>query len=757
METQIPKTILLVEDDPISAKLVTRMVEKMGYHMSKSLATGEEAIELVQVSCPDLILMDIHLEGQLDGIETAQKIKELADVPIIYLTALGDPVTVQRAVSTEPFGYIMKPVQEPMLKSAIELAFIKLRGYQYVNDSRKWMANILNNINDALIVVDHKGKVSYINHAGFDSLPIHFEQSIGKPFHQIIPLFSDHHHIAFTNRQGDRRYIDLSYSLLMDSGSFEGVLWVIRDMTEHVLAKEALQLDESRLETLYAMTQMINKPNHTIIDFALEECVRLTRSRLGFLGFVNDQQDHLEIHSWSKKLLESDPERFSHTNPSVKRMPILDNVLQQRKTIIRNRLNKEDIISLPDGHIDLVRFMVIPIFDGPKMVAVASVANKVLAYNDADVRQITLLLNGMWRILEKKRIDDEVAYMSIHDSLTGLYNRGYFEEEMKRLSNGRQNPIGLIICDVDGLKTINDTYGHAFGDQLLVDAAKVLKASFRMGDMIARIGGDEFAILVPKTTEESMKRACQRLTAATDTHNRDNPDLPLHFSMGYSIRSYKQTSMESLFLAADNQMYQDKALKKQMVISPLTSTLCQIMEERGFFPKSYGDLLERWALVLAKEMEAPTTLLKDLPRFSRIHDIGKVGIPEKIVLKPTPLTDREFRKMIEHTEIGHKIAVSTPDLVSIADWVLNHHEWWNGKGYPNKLRGEEIPLACRLLSVVDTYLDMIYPWPHKKAAKWFLAYEHLQKHSGTQFEPRIVEVFLRMIRSHKQLQHLVIE
>jgi diguanylate cyclase (GGDEF)-like protein len=168
-------------------------------------------------------------------------------------------------------------------------------------------------------------------------------------------------------------------------------------------------------------------------------------------------------------------------------------------------------------------------------------------------------------ITERKLAEAQLKYLSLHDSLTGLYNRAYFDEEMRRLESGRNRPFAIIVCDIDGLKQVNDTMGHQAGDKLLVAAAKVIKESFRCEDLIARIGGDEYAIILPNSDLTAANFASSRLRAAVDLYNENHPSLPLSISVGCAASSDDTVYVSEIFKEADDKMYKEKLYRKKKI------------------------------------------------------------------------------------------------------------------------------------------------------------------------------------------------
>lgn len=349
-----------------------------------------------------------------------------------------------------------------------------------------------------------------------------------------------------------------------------------------------------------------------------------------------------------------------------------------------------------------------------------------------------------------KRAEEQLKYLSLHDSLTGLYNRTYFEQEMRRFKNIQYAPFGIILCDVDGLKLINDTMGHDSGDKLLMTVANVLRKTFRSDDVVARIGGDEFAVLLPKSAINVVERAAARLRDAVSQHNLENPKILLSISLGFAVSDEIPADLDKVFKEADNNMYRTKLHHSQSARSAIVQTLMKALEARDFVTEGHVDRLQNLVAAVGSTLGLPERSIGDLRLLAQFHDIGKVGIPDRILFKKGPLTAKEFAEMKQHSEIGHRIALSAPDLVPIADWVLKHHEWWNGKGYPLGLKGEEIPLECRILAIADAYDAMTNDRPYRKAMSSSRAIAELKKCAGTQFDPHLVMMFVQHLENQKQ-------
>jgi len=348
-------------------------------------------------------------------------------------------------------------------------------------------------------------------------------------------------------------------------------------------------------------------------------------------------------------------------------------------------------------------------------------------------------------ITNRKEMEDKLNYLALHDKVTGLYNRVYFEDKLQQLTNNGQMPIGIIMCDVDGLKLVNDTFGHQAGDHLLASAAKIIATCIAGKGEVARVGGDEFAVIIEKRDRMQIEEICHCINEGVKAFCNENTEVPMSISTGLSIRTHPEQSMVDVFKAADDNMYRQKLYSSQSVRSSIVQTLGKALEARDFVTSGHADRLQHLIVKLAMAVGLGDSRLSDLRLFGNFHDIGKVGIADEILFKPGRLTKDEFEIMKRHCEIGYRIALSSGDLAPIADWILKHQEWWNGQGYPLGIKGEEIPLACRILSIVDAYDAMTNDRPYRAAMHHGAAIVELERCAGTQFDPSLVGVFKQLV------------
>jgi diguanylate cyclase (GGDEF)-like protein/PAS domain S-box-containing protein len=344
----------------------------------------------------------------------------------------------------------------------------------------------------------------------------------------------------------------------------------------------------------------------------------------------------------------------------------------------------------------------------------------------------------------RRQLEEGLEFLRMRDPLTGVFNRSYFETDMLRGQAGEHAGIGMFVCDVDGLKLINDTLGHRQGDDLLRKVAGILAAGVDLPDYVARIGGDEFAVVLREPTRERMEELYAYYCAQVADYNDHNPHLPLSLSLGWAMGAGNYRT-EYVFKEADNNMYRQKLHQSQSVHGAIVQTMMKALEERDHITEGHADRLGNLMEKMGRQLMLPQGTLADLRLLAKFHDIGKVGIPDSILNKPGRLTDEEMAVMQRHCEIGYRIAKASPDLEPIADWILKHQEHWNGGGYPLGLAGESIPLECRILGIVDAFDAMTNDRPYRKAMPPEAALAELRRCAGRQFDPNLVELFISLV------------
>lgn len=350
-------------------------------------------------------------------------------------------------------------------------------------------------------------------------------------------------------------------------------------------------------------------------------------------------------------------------------------------------------------------------------------------------------------ITATKKAEEELIYLSYHDQLTELFNRRYFEIQTRKYDNSNTLPLSVITGDINGLKMINNAFGNAEGDRLIVDTAKIIKSCCRDGDIPARTGGGDFKILMPKTDFETAFSVLKEIQKACDVHNAklSNEAYFINISMGFATKTDAEESFDSVMKIAENYMYQRKLLENKSSRSSIIASITATMYAKSQETEEHCGRLVEISKMIGEALKLSERELDELALLAKLHDIGKVGIPERILLNPGKLSEAEWAEMKKHPEVGYRIALAAPELEPIAEYILYHQEHWDGKGYPKNLAGEKIPLLSRIIAIADAYDAMTQDRVYRKAITHEAALEEIKKNAGTQFDPQIAMLFIEVV------------
>lgn len=345
-------------------------------------------------------------------------------------------------------------------------------------------------------------------------------------------------------------------------------------------------------------------------------------------------------------------------------------------------------------------------------------------------------------ITKQKQREEHIRYLNDHDQLTGLYNRKYFEEAIERIDNEKNLPISIIIGDINGLKLVNEAYGTDKGDELLKSVANILQAHSKAGDILTRIGGDEFALILPRTSYQDAQEYIKEIEKACNEYSN------LSLSLGCATKKAKYELISNTIKDAEDNMLLNKLLQSHSFHSNLIASLKATLYAKSQETEEHAQRLIKYSRLIGKELDLPDTTLNELELLCTLHDIGKIGIDDSILKKAGPLTYEEWEEMKRHPEIGYRIAMASPELRSIANYILCHHERWDGTGYPQGLKAEEIPLNSRIIAVIDAFDAMTNERCYQSKKSFAEAIQELRKCAGTQFDPNIVEIFIDILKTY---------
>jgi diguanylate cyclase (GGDEF)-like protein/PAS domain S-box-containing protein/putative nucleotidyltransferase with HDIG domain len=350
------------------------------------------------------------------------------------------------------------------------------------------------------------------------------------------------------------------------------------------------------------------------------------------------------------------------------------------------------------------------------------------------------LVGVTFNIDARKRAEEKILYLSYHDSLTGLYNRRYYEAELRRLDTKRNLPITLIMIDANGLKLVNDAFGHQAGDKLLQKTAAILKKQCRSDEIVARVGGDEFVILLPKTDRDDGQRVVDRINKAVS--GKKGKTEILSISIGIATKDDASKDMREVFKEAEDDMYRHKLSDSASMRSRTIDLILESLYEKNNREMHHSKRVSELCGSIASALQLSNDNINLLKLAGLMHDIGKIGIPDSILNKDGRLTNEEWDEVKRHSEVGYRILSSVTEFSEISEYVLSHHERWDGTGYPQGLQGEAIPRMSRIIALADAYDAMTSDRSYRKGLSQQEAAAEILKCAGKQFDPEIAKIFL---------------
>lgn len=350
-------------------------------------------------------------------------------------------------------------------------------------------------------------------------------------------------------------------------------------------------------------------------------------------------------------------------------------------------------------------------------------------------------------ITERKQSEKRLRYLSEVDSLTNLYNRYSFEEKLKELDKEEYLPLGIIMGDVNGLKIINDTFGHLEGDKLIVNTADILREI--CGEYIFRWGGDEFIVLLPNFDESKCKDIIQNIQKRCKEIKHDY--IQINVALGEVVKKSKDEDIYECIKNVEQKVYSQKLVESKSIKDSIINSLKDNLENKSYETSEHANRVANYAIEIGKRLNFKESEMDELIVSAQLHDIGKIAIDEYILRKPSKLTNEEYEIIKTHCEKGYRIINASSGLEKVARCVLSHHERWDGNGYPFGLTGEEIPLISRIISVADSYDVMTSNRSYRKALKHEEAMEELERCAGSQFDPNIVREFKLFVENNALL------
>jgi PAS domain S-box-containing protein len=522
---------------------------------------------------------------------------------------------------------------------------------------------------------------------------------------------------------GTAFWVSMNVSFIRDeSGAIIGLHGVSRDISERKRNEEEILRNEARLEGLLRIAQYKAKSIQYLLDYALQEAIELTDSVLGYIYLYNDQRKEFTLNTWSKEVMNECTIRDSPTVYQLEKTGIWGEAVRQAKPIIVNDFQSPHPLKkgYPEGHAPLYKYLTVPIFSGDRIVAVAGVANKPIDYNSSDVRQLTLLMDSVWRILEAKRLTEallrtEGKYRSIFDNA----QEGIFQT----------NKAGKFLTANKALATM---LGYASPSELISSVKDISRDVY--------VNPEDRENLLKEVGENNSLKGfiCQykrkdkkTIWVSIDQHAvLDNQGKVLHYEGFCEDITERQVSTERLRKALAATVY----------------AISASVEARDPYTAGHQGRVANLAQSIALELGLPADRIEGLRLAASIHDLGKLSVPAEILTKPKKLLAIEAELIKIHAQAGYDILKDIEFPWPIARIVLEHHERMNGSGYPNKLTGDQALLESRILAVADVVESMATYRPYRPALGIDAALEEIESNKGILYDSDVVDSCARLFR-----------
>lgn len=604
----------------------------------------------------------------------------------------------------------------------------QLRQSQYL------MNYVIEHNNSAIAVHDKDMKYLFVSQKYLEQFDVKDKHLIGKHHYELFPeipnrwrevhkramqgeiITGDRDPFVRTNGKTDWTKWECRPWYEQD-GSIGGIIIYTELINDQILMEKTLRerANELFLEKVQAEATLLSIGDGVITTDAKGYVTNLNMATEKLTGW--SKEEALGKHFDEIFIIRNEHTGLPSENPVRK-------VLELRKTV---ELENHTMLYAKNGEVHHIEDCASPIFgQNEELIGV------VLVFRD---------------VTDKKERQKQIEYLSIHDFLTGIYNRRFFVERYEYFNKQVYLPLGVMMIDLNGLKILNDAYGHHVGDFALKEVAKTLQSLMRHAEVVARIGGDEFAILVPNASPSRLKALKEQIERQIFKIKVENIHLSL--SIGYAMKEGIEDNIEEVINSAENYMYRVKLSESKSVRNKSIKAILKTLTDKYEEEKTHSKRVSQFCIKLGEHLDLSEDELKELELAGMFHDIGKISIPDAILDKPAKLTQEEFEIMKMHTENGYQILRAADEYSDLAKDALYHHERWDGLGYPSGLKGEDIPLYSRIIGLVDAYEAMTADRSYRKKLTKAQALKEIIKCAGTQFDPNLAKLFVEKVLNEK--------
>ena len=500
---------------------------------------------------------------------------------------------------------------------------------------------------------------------------------------------------------------------------------------------------------------------HRVFSKIHSQVKRVIDAPLFFVALASSEGGSVRLEYLVEGEKVFEPQKFSTSGTIVGMVMASGQPIRVRNAAERDRLTNQPIGA---GPTTVQSVVAVPMIVGGKVIgAISAQSYEPDAYSERHMELLGAIAEQSAVAVQNARLYEHARVLADHDPLTELlHHRGIQDRlsvELKRAqrADGR---LALLMIDVDKFKIFNDTFGHPAGDQVLTTVAQALRRVARETDIVGRYGGDEFCAILPNTDAESAWKFAARLIAEVNRRSfeiEDGRTVPIDLSIGVAVFPDDAERREDLIQAADESLY---AKKRAAAITPATSPettgmllgnvdpfsgLIAAIANSGAYARTHMLHCNRLAAEFAEAAGLDETDRDTLLQAAALLDLGELAIPRAVLGKPGRLTEAEYDLVKTHAESGANILKMMAGCEPVADAVLHHHERFDGSGYPEGLAGQQIPLAARVLAIIDSYVALTNDRPHRRAISPQDALGEIQRNAGSLYDPTLVKLFAKAV------------
>lgn len=769
-----PVKILTVDDNPDNLTILKALIqEAFPRAVVLSAPDGPKALQSAAEHEPDMILLDIIMPG-MDGYEVCRRLKNdphLCDIPIVFITAIkSNKESRISALECGADAFLTKPIDESELTAQIR-AMVKIR--KAVLSKRSESERL------AVLVEE---KTAELQRAHLQTLQlletIKQENAIRVKSETALKESEERYKYLFENSGiGIGYYTTDGVVISYNRKALENIGGKLEDYVGKsirvLFPKEEAEIYFSRIKQAISMDEPQQYEDYVVLDskarWFSSTFTRVTNSTGEIIGIQIASRDIT-----ARKRAEEEAQRhevkfqslFDEMSSGVAIYQVINNgetgsdyIIQDfnKAALKAERKQKEEVVgkSLYDLRPNIDQFGIIPVFQKVWQTGEPATYPSRLYVDDnfsnwyenriykLPTGEIVALFDD---VTEKQNAEEGMKHLAFHDHLTDVYNRRYFETEFARLNSESNFPLSVITGDINGLKLINDSLGHTAGDIAIKQFSLEIQKQIRDVDSLARIGGDEFGVILPRMLEEDVKQLSGALQSSICLHVTDRlgyaAGIDLTATFGYSVQAYPGQTLDVLLKEAETYMFRRKFYSSASKHSHVIDAIMNALFEKSEREQQHSLRVSHISASIAAAMALDESTIAKVKIAGSLHDIGKIGIDESILNKAGRLNEQEMSVMKQHPLRSARILASIDEYLDIVPIVKSHHERMDGLGYPAGLDGNQIPLEARIISVADAFDAMTICRPYRDPISKATAAEELLRCAGSQFDPQVVRAFI---------------